>query len=278
MLFIKIVFTLLYSISNLSLVTCLLCTNCVDITLSFNNAVELPARCNGRLFEAVACQAIFRTNYLTKEVHMNLTGGNDPKRNYELDLLVQNKFDEPKTINANTTYICKTSNDCAKLFYLSTIQTLIRNEPILHELQGELFDSTASNIEQCSNNQDQPVTCQNGYGCHGVEIIENGKTEYEGECRNASTMTIFPRLYFDITLVQGDPPLPSSDWNHLGFTCNKQNLCNTRQQIKKMVKLANDFYPWELIGLNSSAHVLIIYHYLLLLLLSGMLTVYIFSY
>ncbi|CAF1264800.1 unnamed protein product [Didymodactylos carnosus] len=64
-------------------------------------------------------------------------------------------------------------------------------------------------------------------------------------------MTIFPRLYFRITLAQGDPPL-SSDWNHLGFTCNKQNLCNTRQQIEKTVKLANDFYPWELIEKNST--------------------------
>jgi hypothetical protein len=223
-----------------------LCTNCDDITLLFNNASELPTKCDGKLVEAVACQAIFRMNYLTKEIYLNLTGGEDPQRNYLLDLLVQNKFDEPKIIEANTTYNCKTVDDCAKLFYQSTIQILIQNEPVLNEIQAELFDPTVVNVQQCSDNQDQPITCQNGYGCHGVEIIENGKIDYEGECRNASTMTIFPRAYFMITLVQGDPPI-SSDWNHLGFTCNIHNLCNTREQINKMVKLANDFYPWKLI-------------------------------
>jgi hypothetical protein len=121
-------------------------------------------------------------------------------------------------------------------------------------MENELFDPKVVNVQQCSNNQDEPIKCQNGYGCHGFEIIEDGNTDFEGECRNASTVTIFPRLYFRITLVQGDPQL-SSDWNHLGFTCNKQNLCNTREQIKKMVKLANEFYPWELIGPNSSAKI-----------------------
>jgi hypothetical protein len=251
MLFITTAFAFLYLISNLSLITCLRCTNCADIVLLFNNASTLPPKCEDKFVQAVACQATFHTDYLTKQIHLNLTGATDPKRNDLLDLTVENKFDEPKTMNANTTYTCKTADDCAKLFYQSTIQRLIKNQPILNEIRTELYDPTAVNVQQCSNNQDQPITCRNGYGCHGYEIIENGRTDYEGECRNASTVTIFPRLYFMITLVQGDLPL-SSDWNHLGFTCNKQNLCNTRQQINNMVKLANDFYPWELIGVNSN--------------------------
>ncbi|CAF1287413.1 unnamed protein product [Adineta steineri] len=125
----------------------------------------------------------------------------------------------------------------------------------------------AGNVEQCSNNFNEPVICQNGYGCHGYEIIENGKRNYRGECRNASTMTIFPRLYFEIMLIQGDSPL-SEDWNHLGLTCNKQNLCNTRQQINKMIKLANDFYPWEYINVNSCEKLSIKSNYLFLLILS----------
>ena len=118
-------------------------------------------------------------------------------------------------------------------------------------MRFELYDPTKLDVQQCSNNQDQPVTCDNAYGCHGFEIIEDGKLDFEGECRNASTSTIFPHLYFRITLVQGDPPL-AADWNHLGFTCNKQNLCNTREQITKVVKLANDFYRWELVEVNST--------------------------
>ena len=243
-MFIKTAFTLLYLISNLYLVTCLLCTNCTDITIPFNNAAKFPPKCEGKFVEADVCQAIFRINYLTKEINLNLTGGSDPIGNYNLVLAVQNKFDEPKIIDANVTYTCKTAADCAKLFYQSNIQTLIQNELVLNEMRAEIFDPTILNVQQCSNNQDQPITCENGYGCHGYEIIENGRTDYAGECRNASTITIFPRLYFRITLVQSVPSL-SSDWNHLGFTCNKQNLCNTRQQITKMVKLANNFYPWE---------------------------------
>jgi len=274
-MFIKKAFILLFSISNLHLVTCLHCTYCSDIALSFNNETELPSRCERQSVEADVCKAIFHMNYLTKEINLNLTAGHDPIGNYHIELLVENKFDEPKRMDANITYICKTATDCAKLFYQSTIQTLIQNESILNEIRAELFDPTVVNVQQCSNEQDQPITCQNGYGCHGVEIIENGKADYEGECRNDSTVTIFPRLYFRITLVQGDPP-DSSDWNHLGFTCNKQDLCNTRQQIKKMVKLANDFYPWELIGVNSSAKFFMTYNYLLLLL-ATILAVYIFS-
>ncbi|CAF1044667.1 unnamed protein product [Rotaria sordida] len=251
-----------------------MCTNCNDIALSFNNPAAFPPNCEGKFVEANVCQVVFRMNYLTKEIHLNFTGGDDQIGNYHLDLSVQNKFDEPTIMNANITYICKTVADCAKVFYKSTIQTLIQNEPIINKIRAELFDPMVTNVQQCSNNQDQPITCQNGYGCHGYEIIENGKADFEGECRNASTVTIFPRLYFSITLVQGDPPL-SSDWNHLGFTCNKQNLCNSRQQIKKMVALANDFYPWELIGVNSSTTSFMTYNYLLVFLL--MLTIYIFS-
>jgi hypothetical protein len=265
MMLIKTAFTLVCLISNLHLVNCRLCTDCTDITLLFNNAEELPSKCEGKFVEADVCQAIFGINYLTKQINLKLTGTTDSIGNYRLNLLVRDKFDEPKMKDANITYTCNTTTDCAKSFYQSTVQTLIQNERILNEIGAELFDPTVLNVQQCSNDQDQPVTCENGYGCHGYEIIENGATMYEGQCRNASTITIFPRLYFDITLVQGDPPL-ASDWNHFGFSCNKRNLCNTRQQIKKMIKLANDFYPWELIGLNSSAKHCMTYNYILLLL------------
>lgn len=243
-MFNKTLLLVLCVVSNLSLTTCLQCSTCNDIWLSFTNASKLPMACEGKTVEAVACQAIFNMNYITKTIHLNLSSAEDPKRNNLLDLSVRNKFDDPKMIDGNITYICKTANDCAKQFYLSTIGKLIQNEPILNEIKGELYDPTVVNVQQCSNNQNEPIRCQNAYGCHGFEIIEDRRTDFEGECRNATTPTIFPRLYFQITLVQGDPKL-SSDWNHLGFTCNKQNLCNTRQQIQKMVKLANEFYPWE---------------------------------
>ncbi|CAM4958326.1 unnamed protein product [Rotaria socialis] len=259
----KWTFTLLYSISSLCFATCLMCTKCTNIALLFDNPVEFPLTCEANFVEANVCQLVFHMNYLTKQIHLNLTGANNTIGNYHIDLLVENKSDEPKIMNANATYICKTVTDCAKVFYKLTIQTLIKNEPILKELQAALYDPTVVNVQQCSNKQNQPVTCQNGYGCHGVEIIENGETDFEGECRNASTITIFPRQYFRITLVQGDPPL-SSDWNHLGFTCNKNNLCNSQQEIKKMVILANDFYPWEFIGLNASTKKFVNNNYLLL--------------
>jgi hypothetical protein len=112
-MFTKTAFLLHYLISNLSLITCLQYTNCDDILLLFNNASELPASCEGKTVKAVACQAIFHMNYLTKEIHLNLTGGDDPKRNDLLDLSVQNKFDEPKIVDGNITYVCKTANGCA---------------------------------------------------------------------------------------------------------------------------------------------------------------------
>jgi hypothetical protein len=74
----------------------------------------LPASCEGKTVEAAACRASFHMNYLTKEIHLNLIGGEDPKRNNLLDLAVQNKFDETKIVDGNITYICKADNDCAK--------------------------------------------------------------------------------------------------------------------------------------------------------------------
>ncbi|CAF1280363.1 unnamed protein product [Adineta steineri] len=117
MLFIKITFLFLYSISNLCLITCLLCTNCTDIVLSFNNHEQLPKECQDKFIEANACQVSFRMNYITKEIHLDFTHGDDPKRNYQLNLSVLDKFDEPKNVNGNITYICKTENKCATLFY-----------------------------------------------------------------------------------------------------------------------------------------------------------------
>ena len=75
-----------------------------------------------RFFYSFACRAIFHLNYLTKEIHLNLSSAEDPERNNLLDLAVQNKFDQPQIIDGNITYICKTTNDCAMQFYQSTIQ------------------------------------------------------------------------------------------------------------------------------------------------------------
>jgi len=245
MMYAKTVFTLLYLVSNLYLVTCLQCSNCTGIVLSFDDPVGFPPRCEGKFVDGDVCQAIFRIDYLTKQIKLNLTRGNDSTGNDHIDLALQNKFDDPKLKDANITYTCKTVGDCAKQFYQSTIQKLIKNEPVLDEMRDEIFDPTVRNVQQCTDTKEQPVTCVNGYGCHGYEILEGGQTIYVGECRNDSTITIFPRQYFRITLVQSDPPL-SSDWNHLGYTCNKHSLCNTRQEVEKMIKLANNYYPWEL--------------------------------
>ena len=122
---------LLYLISNISLVACLLCTNCTDVVLSFNDATDLPSRCEGKPIEADICQAIFRTNYLTNKIHLNLTGTSDQIGNSRLILLVEDKFDDPKRMDVNTTYTCKTAVDCAKLFYQLTVRALIENKPIL---------------------------------------------------------------------------------------------------------------------------------------------------
>lgn len=67
MMFIKTIFTLLHLVSSMPLVVCLLCENCNDIELSFNNAMEFPSRCEQQLIEADVCQATFHTNYLTRK-------------------------------------------------------------------------------------------------------------------------------------------------------------------------------------------------------------------
>lgn len=107
MMFIKTIFTLLYLVSTMPVVACLLCTNCNDIVLSFNNTMEFPSRCEEKLVEADVCQAIFHTNYLTHEIYLNLTGASDPIGNYRLNLLVEDKFNDPKRMDVNTTYTRK---------------------------------------------------------------------------------------------------------------------------------------------------------------------------
>lgn len=262
----KTSFIILYFVSNIFVINGLLCTNCTNTIVAFNNATEPLIECEGQLFEADVCQVIFHMNYLKKEIYLSLIGTHGQIGYYNLDLSVQNKFDEPKIIDTNITFTCNTGKDCAKHFYTATVSNFILNERILHEIETELFDPAALNIDQCSDNNDQPVKCQNGYGCHGFEIMEIGKTNFEGECRNDSTVTIFPRAYFRITLVQSNPIL-STDWNHLGYTCNKGDLCNSRQKIKKMVKLANDYYPWEFIALNSSTKLMMTYMHIIVALI-----------
>ncbi|UJR11296.1 hypothetical protein I4U23_015477 [Adineta vaga] len=168
-------------------------------------------------------------------------------------------------VACNITYNCKDSNDCAKVFYQKNIQILIEKESVLNQIRNELYDPMINNIQQCVDHNDQSMACVNAYGCHGYEIIENNKSQYHGECRNASSMTARQYLYSEITLVQGYPT-SASDWNHLGYTCNKRNLCNTNEQIKQMVKIANNFYPWEFIGVNSSVNLTISNYYIVLLL------------
>src|SRR5689334_253800 len=122
MFFVKIAFIFLYFILNFSFVNCLHCSQCASIIVSFNQAIELPSKYEGKMIEAVACRARFHIDYLTHEIRLDLMNGDDPNRNVDINLTVRNKFVEPKTMNSDIIYQCKNSNDCAKLFYQTTIQ------------------------------------------------------------------------------------------------------------------------------------------------------------
>ncbi|CAF1438741.1 unnamed protein product [Adineta ricciae] len=242
---------------------CLQCTKCDNTVLSFDRATDFPSKCEGQIVESVACQAVFHIDYLAKEIRLDLANGDALNRTFEINLLVKNKFAQPKMLFSNVTYKCKDANDCAKVFYRTTISTLISKQSVLTELQNELYDPTGTNVQQCADNHNQPKSCINAYGCHGYEIIENRRPDFKGECRNTSSQTIFQYLYYDITLVQGSSELPL-DWNHLGYTCNKGNLCNTQEKIKQMIQIANNYYPWEFIDVNSGVNSFIPKYYFLL--------------
>ena len=223
------------------------CTShCSQITISFQQPLSFPTDCqeNTNISEsALICQIDYRIDYDAKQIYINFKASNDTNLfndSQQSESLLQTiwlgftqEFNQPNITHRS--YRCNTKSDCARLFYLNTIEYLITDGQLkLNEISLKLYNQTKS-LRRCTNNfksMNRSITrCTKGL-CYAHSY---DKKRY---CTPDITPMFFSEIEYQI------PKSLGNQRELVEYKCNK-DLCNGNGMIKKIQKILLDYTNWE---------------------------------
>jgi len=221
------------------------CTSqCNQITVSFLQPLILPIDCqdnnnnNNNLRNsydyALICFINYRIDYNAKQIYINFEASNDTnifKEQNQSEVLIQSLWlgfnQESNQPNiADRKYSCNTKNDCARLFYLNTIEYLIKDGKLkLDEINSKLFNQTKPLRLRCINStqtSNRSITrCSYGL-CYAHNI---DKKQY---CTSDNSAMLFSQIEYYL------PTSLANKVELVEYKCNT-DLCNKNAMIK-MIK------------------------------------------
>jgi hypothetical protein len=233
----------------------ILCTSrCSQVTVSFRNPLEIPVECQESdniptIYEdALFCKIVYRIDYDAKSIYITLNANNDTsifKAHNQSELLIQTvwlgfKQDSKEPNITQRTYVCNTENDCARQFYLNTIQHLITNgKSLLDKIHSKLYKRPLSTgpltYHRCKDStkiyNKSLVLCKKGL-CSADTI--NAKQH----CTSDNTATLFSEFEYH------SPQSIINEREAIEYKCNI-NLCNSNVTIAKIKKLLQDYTNWK---------------------------------
>jgi hypothetical protein len=242
-----------YSSSNY-----ILCTpKCTQITVSFLQPLTIPIACQKddnvtNIYEdALSCIIDYRIDYDAEQIYINFQASNDTnllKEQNQSEFLIQSVwlgFDQESN-QPNIThrkYGCNIKTDCARLFYLNTIQRLIIDGKLkLDEITLKLYNQSKPTRRRCKDSSKtgnkSTIPCGNGL-CYAHNI---DKKQY---CTTDNTPMFFSEIEYHL------PKLMINEREVIEYKCNK-HLCNTNETIKKIEKILLDYTNWNNNNNNNS--------------------------
>jgi len=233
------------------------CTSrCLQITVSFSQPLGFPPECqqNNNIFDsALVCGIEYRINYDTQQVSIDFQASNDTgslEDQIQSEFLVQtmwlglsNNIPEPNVITRK--YGCNTNNDCARQFYLNSINYFLTEG----QTQLDLIKTKLHNDELIVGNKsrrrcidsdkqsDKPSTrCKFGLCYAYIEDYQlneqqNSKTQ---KCDSEN------RPYLFSEIERHTPKSPQKEREFLKYRCNK-NVCNRNDFIEKTRNILNEY-------------------------------------
>ena len=240
----------------------ILCTsNCPSLTLPFHQASTLPNECQDNdqaIFETAAvCVVEYQINYRTQEISLNFKALNETD---QFDVTQQNQL-FLQTVSSkfaayevdgpflNRTFYCTMKNDCARSFYLSTIENLVNEgHSKLEHIKTKLFNASVfmdyRSRRRCTDSHKTgnktSVACPLG-ACHAHYVYDDSTENIEEKHQNCHRETdshLTSELKYHLSSAS------SRQRESIDYRCNK-NVCNRNDMIHIIKKIIDEYTNWN---------------------------------
>jgi hypothetical protein len=227
------------------------CTShCPQLTIKFLQPLIIPIECQENnnirnIYDyALFCTIDYRIDYDAKEIYVNFKASNDThtfKQQNLSEFLIQTiwlgfnqESNQPNITHRK--YGCNTKNDCARSYYLNTIEYLITDGKLkLDEINLELYNQSKKSIHRCRDNNRvgnrSAVRCRNGL-CYAHNI--DGK-QY---CTSDNTPTLFSEIEYYL------PKFEENERELIEYKCNK-HLCNRNETMEIIKNILLNYTNWN---------------------------------
>ena len=252
-----------YSFSTENQNNYILCSSrCSSLTVSFADPLTLPSDCQetegdntGVSDGASICYVRYNVNYQTQQIQIEFQALNDTDK-FQVQPLTHfflQKLSISLTHPADETtreYFCNTKNDCARDFYLTTIEHLIRDgQQKIDLIKTKLYNSTLLMddrsrrrcIDSTKVGNKISTLCRVGL-CYAhyrpPESSEKNESKVQSCLHNAQP-TLLSELEYHVS------PEGSHAKELLEYHCNK-NICNRNDMIQIIKGIVHEYTHWKL--------------------------------
>ncbi|UJR20740.1 hypothetical protein I4U23_023858 [Adineta vaga] len=238
------------------------CTSeCPRLTVSFHEPRRIPVRCseNANIYHpALICTINYRVDYDAENVYVDLKATNDTSRFHDYnqsEFLTQSiwlgfnrESGQPNITNRQ--YECRTRDDCARLYYLNTIERLIaEGKHIIKKIHTKLYRTRIpkSNLTRYRCKDSTKLGNRSTILCkHGLCYAQN--INIKQSCTNDNT----PTLFSDMTYYF--PRAITEEREYIEYKCNK-NLCNRNMTMELIKKYLRNYTDWYNMTSDDEIHI-----------------------
>ena len=244
----------------------ILCTSrCSPITVSFSQASLLPVECREHTDEnpiqdyALACSVEYRVDYTAQQVYLNFRSMNDTEATAEeqqpseflsqtIDIGLSRQVNQADVTTRR--YGCNSKNDCARDFYLNTIEHLVRNgQAVVDDIKRKLYNESLLMDERsrrrCTDSSKTgnktSTLCRTGlcYASLTQNEANNNLQNKVQKCQYYERPTLVSKIEHELN---------KGAYNYresLEYRCNK-NVCNRNDMIEIIRSILTEYTHWNL--------------------------------
>ncbi|CAF0896449.1 unnamed protein product [Rotaria sp. Silwood1] len=243
----------------------ILCTShCTQITLSFSQPLAFPTECQNdsnitNIYDhALACTIEYRINYYDEKIYVkfqitsndtNMLEDHKPSEFLTQEIWLDLREHHSKSNQITGRYGCNSKNDCARDFYLNTINHLVSGgKTILDKIKGKLYKDSLllgpKSKRQCSfgdlKSNSTRIHCPYGlcYVRQENYTLNQERNSKEQKCDNEIKPILFSFIEYH------EPKSIEKEKKFLEYRCNK-NVCNRNGIIPKIQQLIDEYTQWH---------------------------------
>ena len=222
--------------------------DCPQQTVNFTRPLVIPADCSANISASI-CLIDYRIDYDAEQIYLQFKATNDTSMFEEKNFtasLVQSlwlglTFESNQPNITHRQYACRTGDECAREFYLKTIERLIRGAPkLLEKIQRKLSQRPSNStfkrrcIDSRRRGNRTAILCPHGL-CSVQHTTANAR---EQQCRRDAAPIFFSESQHFL------PAVIPSERQAIEYTCNK-HLCNRNETIEAIGKLLQQYTRWD---------------------------------